>query len=502
MTGDQCSLRNSAFEGVDRATACVLIIESTARAQLVPYHKRKLVLIYSVMRHFADDLRAAGWTVDYYAERDSYEAPFAEHVAKVRPERVRVMQQSEYGATERLRAIAETHGIAVDVTAHTNFVSESADFDRLASSADARVTMERFYRAMRKKTGYLMDGDMPVGGAWNYDAENRKPPRAGLTFPPPARFEPDAITREVIAMVERRFATHPGTIGDFALPVSRLHALAALEVFCTTRLDTFGPWQDAMIAGERVMSHSLLSSSLNTGLLHPDDVCERAELAYRSGVARLTSVEGFIRQVIGWREYIWQVYWKRMPAYRTRNALGADLPLPQFYWTGDTEMACLREALIDVRETAYAHHIQRLMILGNFALIAGFDPVQTNDWFWAMFIDGYDWVMVPNVIGMTLHADGGDVATKPYASSANYINGMSNYCASCRFNPKQLDGDDACPFNALYWDFIGRNADRFGRNQRMRMIVASWSKKDPSWQARVRGRATALRSILRQNQRI
>ncbi|GAC1408272.1 MAG: cryptochrome/photolyase family protein [Candidatus Velthaea sp.] len=499
VTADQCTPHNTALAAADRASAVVLMIESIQRLQQTPYHKRKLVLIYAVMRHFAEELRAAGWTVDYHAEPGDFAAALDRHVKTYRPAALRMMQQSEWGVTERMQAAAQLAGISdTIVTPHANFISEPADFDRLAKTGSTRVTMENFYRSMRKKTGLLMDGGAPAGGAWNYDAQNRHKPKAGLTFPEPPRFEPDAITRDVILMVERHFPHHPGAIGDFHIAVQRRDALAALEHFVRERLDTFGPWQDAMLAGNRAMSHSLLSAYINTGLLHPLEVCERAELAYRQGSARLSSVEGFIRQVIGWREYVWRVYWKQMPEYRERNALGADLPLPQFYWDGETQMFCLHEALADVHETAYAHHIQRLMILGNFALIAGFDPVETNDWFWAMFIDGYDWVMVPNVIGMTLHADGGYVGTKPYAASANYINGMSNYCKRCRYDPKKIEGDDACPFNALYWDFLARNDERFDRNMRMRLVMKNWQNRPDAWKTAVRRKAASIRRALRE----
>jgi deoxyribodipyrimidine photolyase-related protein len=496
IAADQCTPRNSALVGVDRGAAVVLMIESVVRASPRSEHKRKLVLVYAVMRHFAADLRAAGWTIDYYAEHDALESALASHVERLRPARLRMMQQSEWGITEAMTAAARAAGLDVEVTPHANFVSEPADFDGLAKTDSARVTLDIFYRAMRRKTGLLMDGGQPAGGAWNFDAKNRKRPQPGLRFAPVPSFEPDAITRDVIAFVERRFADHPGVVGDFRLAVTRRDALAALEHFCAQRLDTFGPWQDAMIAGERNMSHSLLSAYINTGLLHPLEVCARAELAYRDGTARLESVEGFIRQVIGWREYVWRVYWKMMPAYRERNALGAHLPLPAFYWTGETDLFCLREALAHVRETAYAHHILRLMVLGNFALLAGCDPIETNDWFWAMFIDGYDWVMVPNVIGMALHADGGYVGTKPYCASANYINTMSDYCKRCRYDQKSIVTDDACPFNALYWDFIARNEARFSRNTRMAVIVRNWQRRPESWRAAVRAKAQRITEAL------
>ncbi len=493
---DQCSLRNTALADVDRNQTVVLMIESMERGRLQPYHKRKLVMIISVMRHFARDLRREGWEVDYYEEYPDYPSAIAQHVERYHPQRVRMMHQSEYGATESFISAFAQAGLAVEVTRHGNFVSSDEDLNVLADGPHARVTMETFYRRMRRRTGLLMDGEGPAGGRWNYDAENRLPPERGMRFPDPPRFEPDAITRDAIALVERRFPDHPGIIGDFHLAVTRSDALAAADDFMHHRLDAFGPHQDAMIAGERSMYHSLLSHAINVGLLHPLELCERAELAYRSGAARLSSVEGYIRQLIGWREYIWRVYWKLMPEYRERNALQAREPLPEFYWTGETDMLCLHEAVTHVRETGYAHHILRLMILGNFGLIAGIDPVALNNWFWAMFVDGYDWVMVPNVIGMTLHADGGYVGTKPYAASANYINRMSNYCKPCRYDPKKLDGEDACPFNALYWDFIARHEERFAANHRMTTIVRAWRARPLEWQARVRTRARTIRRNL------
>lgn len=502
ITGDQCSPFNSALAGCDPARTRVLMIESTTHARARPYHKRKLVLIYAVMRHFADDLRAAGWTVDYYASCADDQAAFDAHLAAWQPQQLRMMAQSEFGVIEGFSALATERSLPFAVLPHGNFISEASDFDRLAKSESARVTMENFYRGMRKKTGLLMEGSGPVGGTWNYDAENREPPKAGMRFPTPRAFEPDPITCDVIAMVEREFADHPGIIGTWSLPVTRRDALASLDDFILNRLDGFGPHQDAMILGERTMNHSLLSAAINVGLLHPLECCERAELAYRCGDARLQSVEGFIRQIIGWREYIWRIYWKMMPAYRTRNALDATIPLPRFFWTGDTDMNCLRESLAHVHETAYAHHILRLMILGNFALIAGFEPQETNDWFWAMFIDGYDWVMVPNVIGMTLHADGGYVGTKPYAASANYINKMSNYCRPCRYDPKKTEGDDACPFNSLYWDFLARNEVRFAKNVRMAMAIKNWQRRPEAAKVSVRSQAGRIRARLRDNERI
>jgi deoxyribodipyrimidine photolyase-related protein len=362
--------------------------------------------------------------------------------------------------------------------------------------------METFYRKMRRKTGLLMDGDEPAGGAWNYDAENRKPPVRGMRFPPEPALPEREHVRDAIALVEKHFADHPGTIGDFDIPTTRADALAYADDFFAHRLADFGPYEDAMVAGEARLYHSRLSALINVGLLHPLELCERAELAYRDGGAPLSSVEGFVRQLIGWREFIWQIYWRMMPEYRTRNVLGANLPIPAFYRDGDTDMACQRDVHQTVRELGWAHHIARLMILGNFALIAGIDPQAMTDWFWYMFVDGYDWVMVPNVIGMTLHADGGFVGTKPYAASANYINKMSNYCAGCRYDPKATVGEDACPYNSLYWDFIARHEARFAKNTRMALTLRNWRARTDADKTAIRARAGEILVRLREGARI
>jgi deoxyribodipyrimidine photolyase-related protein len=496
ITGDQCSPHHSALAASDPAQTVVLMIESIARGGMIRYHKRKLVLIYASMRSFARELRAKGWTVDYHAESPDFAAAFEEHLRRYRPECIRMMQQSEYGPAQRFAALIAKHGLALEVTPHCNFISTKDEFDRLFGGK-TRLTMETFYRAMRRKTHLLMDpSGEPEGGAWNFDAENRLPPKDGMRFRAPFVPPLHAQTREAIAMVERHFGDHPGEIGAFDLPVTRADALAAARDFIEHRLDDFGPYEDAMLAGERVLNHSRLSAAINVGLLHPLELCEMAQAAYYNGAVKLQSAEGFIRQLIGWREFIWQIYWRFMPEYRERNALGADLPLPSMYWTGETEMRCMSEVLRDVRETGWTHHIPRLMVLGNFGLIAGIVPQQLNDWFWAMFVDGYDWVMVPNVIGMTLHADGGIVGTKPYAASANYIDKMSNYCKSCRYDRKDATGENACPFNTFYWDFIGRNHARFAKNQRMTMIVRSYERMDEAKRRAIARRASALRAQL------
>lgn len=502
VTGDQLSPRNSALAGVDRSFARVLMIESLARARQLPYHKRKLVLIFAAMRGFADDLRSDGWQVDYYRERDDYVAPLAEHVAAHEPARFRMMAQSEFGVTERLTAAVGRHGLPVEVLPHANFISTEADFEELFAGGRERVTMETFYRRMRRKTGLLMDGAAPAGGAWNFDSANRLPPKRGMRFPADTPPAPRAHVTAAIALVERHFAGHPGTVRDFDLPTTRADALRYADDFFERRLDRFGPYEDAMVRGEPRLYHSRLSAAINVGLLHPLELCERADLAYRTGRVRLASSEGFVRQLIGWREFVWRVYWRLMPEYRSRNALGARSPIPAWYGDGETSMACQREALRSVLELGWAHHILRLMVLGNFALLAACDPQAMTDWFWYMFVDGYDWVMVPNVVGMTLHADGGFVGTKPYAASANYINKMSDYCGTCRYDPKLTVGEDACPYNALYWDFIARNEGRFASNRRMALPLRNWRGRPDAGKAAIRERARNLLERIARGERL
>ncbi len=478
------------------------MIESLAQWREKPHHKRKLVLIFAAMRGFADDLRADGWTVDYYAACADLAAAVAAHVAAAIPTQLLTMMASDYGEIDRMRNALAIHDLEIAETPHANFVSSADDFAELFNRGQARVTMENFYRKMRKKTGLLMEGGEPVGGAWNFDAENREPPKKGMRFPAEPVIALRPHVRDVIAMVERHFPDHPGSIENFDIPTTRADALAYADDFFANRMDKFGPFEDAMVRGEARLYHSKLSAAINVGLLHPIELCERAELAYRNGDARLASVEGFVRQLIGWREYIWQTYWRLMPEYRDRNTLGADLPVPTFYLDGETDMACQREAHRFVRELGWAHHILRLMVLGNFALIAGIDPQAMTDWFWYMFVDGYDWVMVPNVVGMTLHADGGFVGTKPYAASANYINKMSDYCSGCRYDPKKTLGDDACPYNSLYWDFMARHEERFAKNMRMSLPIRNWRGRDPETKAAIRARAAELRAKLRAGERI
>jgi deoxyribodipyrimidine photolyase-related protein len=345
---------------------------------------------------------------------------------------------------------------------------------------------------MRRKTGLLMDGDKPAGGQWNYDAENRKPPRRGEPIPRPLSFEPDAITGEVLALVAARFGGHIGRLDGFDFAVTHEDAMRQRAHFLRHMLPRFGDYQDAMLTGEPFLWHSILSPYLNAGLLDPLDLCRAAEEEYREGRAPLNAVEGFIRQIIGWREYVRGIYWREGPDYTARNFLNATRDLPGFYWTGDTDMHCMAQAIGETIDHAYAHHIQRLMITGNFALLIGADPLQVQRWYLEVYADAYEWVEAPNTLGMSQFGDGGLLASKPYASSGAYINRMSDYCRHCRYDVKQRVGDDACPFNALYWDFLARNRGKLGNNQRLGMPYRNWDKMDDATQDALRAQAAGF----------
>jgi deoxyribodipyrimidine photolyase-related protein len=381
------------------------------------------------------------------------------------------------------------------------FLSDRAEFERDARGK-TELRMETFYRRMRRQTGLLMDGKNPQGGAWNYDRLNRDRPAAGHRFPSIPRFEPDDITRSVMDLVADAFPVHFGALDEFWLPVTRNAAETFLEDFLENRLDLFGPYEDAIVVGQPALYHSLIAPLLNIGLLEPLDVCRRAEARYREGHARLNSVEGFIRQVIGWREFVYQVYHLHMPGYGHTNYFEADLPLPDFYWSGDTDMYCVADAVENLRRYGINHHIQRLMITGNLALIAGIDPQAVNRWYWLAYADAYEWVVTPNVLGLALFADGGLIATKPYAASANYINKMSDCCRQCRYNPRRALGETACPFNALYWDFLARNREKLQGNPRMNLVMALLKKRDPEELNSIRARAAGIREKLHSGERI
>lgn len=469
----------------------VLFIESLHHAQQLPYHLQKLVLVWSAMRHFADELRQAGWFVTY-SQAESFEQPLRDWIEQHQITELRVMAPTDRPFARLIQGLDLP--CIVTFTPNNRFLWSDDEFRQWASPRK-RLVMEDFYREGRRRFNILMEGNQPLGGRWNFDRENRKPPKGKLTLPEALWFEPDAITQAVIDWVKQSPAFKDSQdywqIEPFRWGVTRSQALQVLDFFIETRLSEFGPYQDAMVTGEQTMWHAMLSPYLNLGLLHPLEVVQAAEQAYLKNQSEweLNSVEGFIRQILGWREYMHGIYVYMSDDYPERNWFNHAQPLPAFYWTGDTPMNCLRQILTQVKETGYAHHIQRLMVLNNFALIAGISPQAIEDWFHAAFIDAYDWVMQTNVIGMGQFADGGVVASKPYAASANYINNMSDYCKKCAYKPRDRSGEQACPFNFFYWDFLARHADKLKNNHRMFQIMRNLERISPEELQQIRQKA-------------
>ncbi|MFM5949234.1 MAG: cryptochrome/photolyase family protein [Novosphingobium sp.] len=475
ILGDQLSPNLSSLAGGDRSGDVVLMAEVMAEAQYVPHHKRKIALVFAAMRHFRDELFADGWRVDYVRLDDPENSgtlggEVRRALARHGLSRVVVTEPGEW----RLLAEMRSWDIA-ELLPDARFLADCHGFAEWAEGRKG-LRMEHFYRLMRRKTGLLMEGDQPAGGRWNFDAENRKPAEADLLMPRPLRFALDPITREVLDLVADRFADNFGALDGFAMAVTRADAEAAFAHFLRHGLARFGDFQDAMLAGQPFLYHAFLSPQLNLGLLDPLDLCRRVEAEWRAGRVPLNSAEGFIRQIIGWREFVRGIYWWRMPGYERVNALDARRPLPGFYWTANTEMACIRACVEQTRDHAYAHHIQRLMVTGNFALLAGIDPHELHEWYLAVYADAYEWVELPNTVGMSQFADGGLLASKPYAASGAYIDRMSNYCRGCAYDVKAKAGPKACPFNLLYWDFIARHRDRLVRNPRMAQMVRTWDR--------------------------
>jgi deoxyribodipyrimidine photolyase-related protein len=490
VLGDQLTAGLSALAAADRTSAVVLMMEVTAEATSVRHHQKKIAFLFSAMRHFADELRTAGWTVDYVGIDDpentqSFDGEVARAVRRHSASAILTTEAGEWRVIDGQRGWGALTGVRCDILPDDRFLASRTEFSAWAKGRK-RFVMEDFYRVMRRKTGLLMDGDAPVGGQWNFDADNRKPPAKGMRYPPLPVFAPDAITAAVLAQVASRFGNHFGDLLPFGYAVTREQALVALDDFVANRLPQFGDFQDAMVAGQDGMFHSHLSPLLNAGLLLPLEVCAAAEAAFRAGRVPINAAEGFIRQILGWREYVRGIHWIAGPDYTTRNHLGASRDLPDFYWTGETDMRCLSEAIGATRRHAHAHHIQRLMVLGNFAMLIGVDPIQIHEWFLGVYDDAYEWVETPNVIGMSQFADGGLMGSKPYAAGGAYINRMSDYCRGCRYKVKDRTGPDACPFNSLYWDFLARNRETLGSNHRLLRMYDGWDRFAPAEQAAIR----------------
>jgi len=478
VLGDQLTRAISSLDGADPETDIVLMAEVEQECTYVRHHKKKLVFVLSAMRNFTQELRKAGYAVDYVdltqdGNTGTLKGEAERAIKRHGASRLVITKPGEYRLIEDLESWAVDLGVEVELRDDDRFI---ATLDEFNTWADGRkeLRMEYFYREMRRRTGFLMTEDgKPEGGAWNYDKENRKALQDGLTFPGPSEFKPDAVTTKVIDLVNDRFCDHFGTTDGFSLATTRRQAERAARRFIDKALPHFGDYQDAMTDKDPHLFHSVISTYLNAGLLDAHALCSAAENAYKDGRAPLNAVEGFIRQIIGWREFIRGIYWREMPGYKVRNALNADRPLPDFYWTGKTDMACMAQAIGQTHDFAYAHHIQRLMVTGNFALLAGIDPDQVNDWYMCVYSDAYEWVELPNTHGMAIWADGGIVGSKPYAASGKYIDRMSDHCADCKYNVKDVTGDNACPFNTLYWNFLERHHDKFSSNRRMGLMIKS-----------------------------
>ncbi len=512
------------------------LVESIEMGARLPWHRQKLVLVLSAMRHFADELRAAGHRVDLRRAADFATglagAARAYGAARVVATRAR----DWYVAAEwdRLRAALGAAGVALDLREDRGFLSTPEEFAAFARRRGAgggpgfrpgRFHQEDFYEATRRRYGVLLDArGGPEGGRWSYDRENRRAWPANRSVPPAWGVAPDALTRRVMARVARWGWTW-GPAAGFALPVTRADALAWLDRFAAERLPEFGPYEDAMRHGEPDLLHSTLAPLLNVGLLEPLEVVRRAERAYRDGAAPLASVEGFVRQVLGWREYVRGMYWRLGPRFEQANALGADRELPRVFWWPDGEgrdasedanndaggeagaprpagtpsadpslrMRCLTDSVRQVRDRARVHHIPRLMVQANFATLLGVRPAALNRWFWAAFADGAHWVTTPNVVGMATWGDGGRVASKPYVASGAYVRRMSDYCRGCAFDSTKRVGEDACPLNVLYWDFLARHRARFGGHPRMRYAVEHLDRIPAGELGEVRRRAGEIR---------
>lgn len=469
----------------------VVMIENWRRAARLPYHRQKIALIFSAMRHYAQRLEARGIHVDYVRSHDM-RAALNQHLTAHDSTHLYMMEASDDRGRLFQKNLANDFDVLVTILPNTQFLTGQYN---PFPDPKKRVILESFYRAMRKHFNILMQPDgQPIGGQWNFDHDNRKPlPKKGVTLPAAPRFEPDDLTRQVMDEV-RESGLGVGVLDGFSYAVTHEDAAAALEDFITHRLPWFGDYEDAMTTRHRTLFHSVLSPYVNVGLLTPLQMIQPAVAAYEAGLAPLNAVEGFVRQVIGWREYMFWQYGRMMPTLAHANDWNATRDVPAWMWTGQTEMNCLRHVLESLLETGYTHHIERLMVLSNFFMLAGVSPQAATRWFSALYIDAYDWVMQTNVIGMGLNADGGVIATKPYIASANYINTMGDACGGCRFNPKQKMGEAACPFNTLYWNFLITHEARLRANPRSGPAVLGLKHLTPDDRTQIQAEAQAFLS--------
>ncbi|PCF94174.1 cryptochrome/photolyase family protein [Vreelandella nigrificans] len=498
VLGDQLSLSLATLRNAP-PNAVVGMCEVAEEARYVPHHIHKIGLFIAAMRHFAQVLREEGFQVHY----SRIDAP--DNTQSLLSEAERIANQ--YDCDEIRVARPGEWRLWADITKRKNaplpwHILEDDRFfttpDDFASWAKGRkqLRLEYFYREQRKRTGLLMEGGTPAGGKWNFDHDNRDPIHVALSFPTPPQHSHDELTREALNDAKCHFCEHMGSLDNFNLPVTRRQALVDLKHFIDHRLAEFGSYQDAISDTEPFLYHSRLSTALNIGLITPQEVCEAAEQQYYAGNAPINAVEGFIRQILGWREYVRGLYWTQMPNYKQLNGLAADRDLPIFYWDANTDMRCLQRAIQMTIDNSYAHHIQRLMVTGNFALLCGIKPEALCDWYLAVYADACEWVELPNTLGMVLHADGGLMGSKPYCASGKYIDKMSDHCQHCRYTPKQVTGPNACPFNSLYWYFLETNAERLNRNPRMKLIYGTLSRMKEDKRDAMRKQAKAFLSRL------
>lgn len=503
--GDQLDLSTAAFDGFDTAKDAVLMMEVKEEATYIPQHKIRLVFFFSAMRHFAEELKGRGYTVYYVPldapdNRGSFIGEIERWVYKTRPTRVICVRPGDFRVQKAIQAVFKRLDCEFEMRTDRHFISTIDDFKAFAEGRKS-LLLETFYRKMRRDHAILMNEKNPVEGKWNFDKENRK--AFGKKGPPtiksPRSFRSDSTTQEVIEMVARVLPDSPGRMDTFDYPVTHEQALAALRDFIDHRLGEFGTYEDAMVTNHPYLYHSRLSCVLNMHLLEPRKAIDSAVNAYQEKSAPINSVEGFVRQILGWREFVRGIYWLKMPEYAEMNALAADLPMPAFMWTAETEMNCLRQCIGQLIDHAYAHHIQRLMVMGLFSLLLGVRPYDVHRWHLSMYVDAVDWVSLPNVLGMSQFGDGGIIGTKPYAASGSYIDRMSDYCAACRYNPKASVQEDACPFTTLYWDFLSRNRHRLKNNPRMGLQFRNLDRRSDSDRKKIRQQADRLKNDFTQN---
>ena len=500
ILGDQLDEASSALSDFDPAHDTLWMAEVMKESTHIPSSKQRTTVFLSAMRHFAAHLKTRGWPMIYSQLDDAHNTgtltgELSRAIAQVKPAQLVMTAPGDWRVLQSLRAMAQQHNLPLEIKDDTHFFSTVRDFAAHAKDRK-QLRLEYFYRELRQKHGILMDGKKPIGGQWNFDADNRGSfgkQGPGL-LPAPTRVTPDAITQEVMRLVNDKLAHHPGSIEQFGWPVTRAQALVALDEFITHRLPSFGLYQDAMWEGEVWLYHSHLSCALNLKLLNPREVIAAAVAAHNTDRAPLQAVEGFVRQILGWREYVRGIYWTQMPDYLERNTSNAHAPLPSFFWTGKTDMACLRDAIHQTLTHGYAHHIQRLMVTGLYALLLGVAPKEVHAWYLGVYVDAVEWVELPNTLGMSQFADGGLMASKPYVASGKYIDRMSNHCKGCRYKPAESTGDTACPFTTLYWDYLNKHSDSLAKNPRMLMQLKNLNRLNVEQRQAIADQAQAHRT--------